>query len=637
MFVPHSPHCANRRSQRFAGMLGAAIAVFFVTLSSGLHHREVDQTRLLYILAGAAVAAALVFVMRRLMTPDRDESSASPAAASPAADASHEDRHVTLLIIVAIVAGLLALGLFLALTPRAAASQEAINPPVAVPQSAYILARGADTIIVERVTRTRASVSGDLMIKGQARLIFTAQLAAGPFVPTMTFRAWGAGASLDTPPIQSGTQTMTADSAFIVVQTPTGERKLAKAITKRPLPILNNDFAMFELAIQRARTMGGTKATVPMFALTGGVQLDVTVEFTGADSCIVHIAGQETRFGIDANDLITGGTIPSQSIVISRVDGAAADKISIGRADYSAPAGAPYTAEEVTVKTPMGHVLTGTLTLPNGAKGKVPAVVTITGSGQQDRDEYISLVPGYRIFRQVADTLGRRGIAVLRLDDRAINGSGGDVTKATSEDFANDIRAGVAFLRARPDIDGARIALVGHSEGGIIAPMVASTDPKLAGIVLMAGTAYVGRRVIDFQLRNTVMGDGAISASDAEKSKSLATLKEQFDSTSGKLPWMKFFLTYDPSATAQKVKVPVLIMQGATDQQVTPEQAPLLEQAFKRGGNKDVTLKVFKDRNHLFLQDPSGFPGGYVKLKDGRVDNEVMGTLADWLVAHLTP
>jgi hypothetical protein len=606
------------------------IAVFFVALSGGLRHRQVDQTQLMYILAGAAVAAALVFMMRRLMTPDRDESSASPAA-----DASHEDRHYSLLIIVAIVAGLLALGLFLALTPRAAASQEAINAPVAVPQSAYILARGADTIIVERVTRTRASVSGDLMIKGQARLIFTAQLAAGPFVPTMTFRAWGAGASLDTPPIQSGTQTMTADSAFIVVQTPAGERKLAKAITKRPLPILNNDFAMFELAIQRARAMGGTKATVPMFALTGGVQLDVTVEFTGADSCIVRIAGQETRFGIDANDLITGGTIPSQNIVITRVDGAAADKISIGRADYSAPAGAPYSAEDVTVKTPAGHVLTGTLTLPKSAKGRIPAVVTITGSGQQDRDEYISLVPGYRLFRQVADTLSRRGIAVLRLDDRAINGSGGDVLKATSEDFANDIRAGVAFLRARPDIDGARIALVGHSEGGIIAPMVASTDPKLAGLVLMAGTAYTGQRVIDFQLKNGVMGAEQIPA--AQKDSALRAVRAEFDSSTGKLPWMKFFLTYDPSATAQKLKTPVLIMQGATDQQVTPEQAPLLEQAFKRGGNKDVTLKVFKDHNHLFLQDPSGFPGGYVKLKDGRVDNEVMGTLADWLAAHLKP
>jgi len=606
------------------------IAVFFVALSGGLRHRQVDQTRLLYVLAGAAVAAALVVMVRRIFTPEHDESSASPAA-----EASHEDRHYSLLIIVAIVAGLLALGLFLALTPTAAASQQAINAPVAVPQSAYVLTRGADTIIVERVTRTRAAITGDMTIKGQARLIFAAELVDGPFVPTFTFKAWGAGASTDSPPLQSGTQTMTADSAFIVVQTPAGERKMTKAISNRPLPLLNNDFAMFELAIQRARRAGGTTAKVPMFALSGGVPLDVTLEFVGKDTCVMRVAGQETRFGIDASGLITGGAIPSQNIVIARVDGAAADKISIGRADYSAPAGAPYTAEEVTVHTPAGHVLTGTLTLPKSAKGKVPAVVTITGSGQQDRDEYISLVPGYRLFRQVADTLSRRGIAVLRLDDRAINGSGGDVMKATSEDFANDIRAGVALLRARPDIDGARIALVGHSEGGVIAPMVASTDPKLAGIVLMAGTAYPGQRVIDFQLKNGVMGAEQIPA--AKKDSALKALVAEFDSTTAKIPWMKFFLTYDPSVTALKVKTPVLIMQGATDQQVTPEQAPLLEQAFKRGGNRDVTLKVFKDPNHLFLQDSSGFPGGYVKLKDGKVDGEVMGTLADWLAAKLKP
>jgi uncharacterized protein len=630
MFVPLSHRCARGRSQRLAGVLASVIAVFFVALSGGLRHRQVDQTRLLYILAGAAVAAAFVFMMRRLMTPERDDASASPAA-----DASHEDRHYSLLIIVAIVAGLLALGLFLALTPRAAASQQAMAAPVAATQSAFVITRGVDTLVVERVTRGRSSITADLNAKAASRIVFTAEVAAGPFVPLLSFKAWGPGAPADAPPIQSGTQTMTADSAFIVVQGAAGERKVTRAITNRPLPLMNNEFTMFELAIERARTQGGSKATVPMFALSAGVQLDVTFEFVGADSCIVRIAGQETRFSIDAHGLIAGGVVPAQNVIISRVDGAAVDKIAIGRPDYGAPAGAPYTAEDVTVKTPMGHVLTGTLTFPKNAKGKAPAVVTITGSGQQDRDEYIPLVPGYRIFRQVADTLGRRGIAVLRLDDRVINGSGGDVMKATSEDFANDIRAGVAFLRARPDIDGARIALVGHSEGGVIAPMVASTDPKLAGIVLMAGTAYTGQRVIDFQLKNSVMGTEQIPA--AKKDSALKALVAEFDSTTAKLPWMKFFLTYDPSATAQKVKTPVLIMQGATDQQVTPEQAPLLEQAFKRGGNKDVTLKVFKDRNHLFLQDPSGFPGGYVKLKDGKIDGEVMGTLADWLSAHLKP
>jgi hypothetical protein len=289
----------------------------------------------------------------------------------------------------------------------------------------------------------------------------------------------------------------------------------------------------------------------------------------------------------------------------------------------------------VVVQTPKGHVLSGTLTIPLNTKGKVPAVVTITGSGQQDRDEYISLVPGFRLFRQVADTLGRRGIAVLRMDDRAINGSGGDVQTATSADFADDIRAGIAFLRARADIDGARIALVGHSEGGMIAPMVASTDRALKGIVLMAGPAYTGQRIIDFQLKNGVMGAPAIPAD--KKDSALKAVKAEFEAASGKAPWMQYFLTYDPIPTAKKVRTPVFIMQGATDQQVTPDQVPVLAQAFKDGGNADVTTKVFAERNHLFLHDPVGFPGGYVKLTNGRIDGEVMGALAEWLVARLKP
>lgn len=169
----------------------------------------------------------------------------------------------------------------------------------------------------------------------------------------------------------------------------------------------------------------------------------------------------------------------------------------------------------------------------------------------------------------------------------------------------------------------------------MIAPLVASTDPKLAAIVLMAGPAYTGQRIIDFQLKNGIMG--AESIPTAGKDSALKATTAQFDSTSAKVPWMKYFLAYDPVPTAKRVKTPVFIMQGGTDQQVTPDQAPVLEQAFRAGGNKDVTMRVFRDRNHLFLQDPSGFPGGYVKLTNGKIDGEVMGELAEWLVVRLKP
>lgn len=628
MFIPMNRGGSSRGARAASIVVGVVGAM----LAAGLHANKdltLSTPWVSIAVAGIVLAVALVFVVRLVSARDDQPAPGEPREAS-------EFSHHLMLVIVAIVAGLLALGLFLALTPRAAASQEPMAAPAAIPQSAYVLTRGSDTIVVERVTRGRSSISGDITMRGQARMTFIAQTTAGPRVPELSFKVWASGASIDTPPLQSGTLSFTADSAAMAVNVGGTERRMARAVTRDPLPLLNNEFALIELAVQRARAQRATSATVPMFALSGaGVQMDVTIEFVGADSAVFRVAGQESRLRVDANGLIAGGVIPSQNIVLTRVDGAAADKIAIGRPDYGAPASAPYTAEEVTVRTPAGHVLTGTLTVPKNAGRKVPAVVTITGSGQQDRDEYIPLVPGYRIFRQVADTLGRRGIAVLRLDDRAINGSGGDVLKATSADFADDIRAGIAYLRARPEIDGARIALAGHSEGGMIAPLVASTDPTLAGIVLMAGPAYTGRRIIDFQLKNGIAGAEQIPA--ASKDSALKATAAEFDSTTAKAPWMKYFLAYDPVPTAKQVRTPVLILQGATDQQVTPDQAPVLEQAFKEGGNKDVTTKVFKDRNHLFLMDPSGFPGGYVKLTSGRIDGEVMGTLADWLVARLKP
>src|SRR5215472_5896491 len=142
--------------------------------------------------------------------------------------------------------------------------------------------------------------------------------------------------------------------------------------------------------------------------------------------------------------------------------------------DYSAPPGAPYTAEEVTVNTPMGHTLAGTLTLPKGASRAQPvgAIVTITGSGPEERDEAIG-IDGYRPFRQFADSLARRGIATLRMDDRGTGASKGTFKGATSADFGEDIRAGLAYLRTRPEIDTTHLGLLGHSEGAIIAPIVA--------------------------------------------------------------------------------------------------------------------------------------------------------------------
>jgi len=206
------------------------------------------------------------------------------------------------------------------------------------------------------------------------------------------------------------------------------------------------------------------------------------------------------------------------------------------------------------------------------------------------------------------------------------------VQGATSADFADDVRSIVAWLKARPDIDARKIALVGHSEGGMIAPMIAAGDPSIKAIALLAGQAYSGRRVMMFQNREAI--DQA-PLTPAQRDSIWATVPSRLDTLATTNKWIGFFMTHDPVATARRVKQPVLILQGDTDHQVTPEQADTLAAAFKAGGNRAVTMKRFPATNHLFLPDPSGLFSGYGALTDTKVRREVLGTLADWLVATL--
>jgi len=305
------------------------------------------------------------------------------------------------------------------------------------------------------------------------------------------------------------------------------------------------------------------------------------------------------------------------------------------RADYSAPAGAPYTAADVTVPTPMGHTLAGTLTMPKNAAGRVPAVVLITGSGGQDRDSHMPLIADYRFFRQIADSLSRRGIAVLRMDDRGIGGSGGVEPGVTTEDFADDIRAGVQWLRARPDVDPARVGLIGHSEGGIIAPMISAGDARIAAVGLLAAPSWTGRRISDMQVRDALVRRG-LSAAAVDSAQATAIAEREV--VAGTMPWLRWFLDHDPLPIARRVRAPVLILAGATDLQVTAEQAEELGAAVRAGGNRDVTVRVFPGLNHLFLRDEAGTadPALYAALPDKRVPPEVIGALADWFVERLS-
>jgi pimeloyl-ACP methyl ester carboxylesterase len=167
----------------------------------------------------------------------------------------------------------------------------------------------------------------------------------------------------------------------------------------------------------------------------------------------------------------------------------------------------------------------------------------------------------------------------------------------------------------------------------MIAPMVAATDPALRAIVLMAGPAHTGRAILKYQ--QEYAADSMLHLSGAQRDSAVRKMSQQLDSAAAAEPWIHFFLDYDPVATAKRVKQPVLILQGATDRQVTPEQAVELAAAFRSGGNGDVMMKPFPSTDHLFLADPVGNPSGYAGLPSKNVRVEVLGTIADWLATHL--
>jgi len=504
-------------------------------------------------------------------------------------------------------------------------------------RGAFILVQRGDTVAIERFARTADSVAADLVVKAQGRIVYVGKIAPDFTFSRMTLQFYLPSAAPDAPPVQTAVLTMKGDS--VIAEIGAGAQKQTQRLKTVAGAVMlpRSTTAAFEQLTMMLRAhkppLGPTDSmTVPIFATSGGATVNVSLKPLGRDSVIASGAGQVYRLAVDASGRILGGVEPTASLSISRVDAATAAKLSLGKPDYSAPADAPYVAEEVTIPISAG-MLGGTLTLPRNAKSKVPAVVTITGSGQQDRDEYIPVAGGYRPFRQIADTLSRRGIAVLRLDDRGIGASTASPMTSTSADFADDIRAAIAYLRTRSDIDPARIALIGHSEGGLIAPIVAATDKRLKGIVLMAGPADNGRKIIRYQQRYAVEHDTTLTA--AKRDSLLRVGQAQLDSLADRNPWTKFFLTYDPTATARKVTAPVLILQGANDRQVTADQAPRLAAAFRAGGNRDVTVHVFPNRNHLFLTDPDGNPQGYTRLTVNKIDGEVLGVLADWLVKRL--
>ena len=516
---------------------------------------------------------------------------------------------------------LIFLGAVLATTARAQSA----------PAYHFVYLRSTDTLGTEVVTPGPSSIVGLLTMRG-APVMRWEQQHTNTNPGRLTLAVFAPGTPTTGLPTQNIVVNMVGDSARLTISANGTTNEQALLSATGAVALVGNSVLHTALMADHAR--GANKASLPVFLTNGGRTITATVAEQG-DTTVFSIAGMAARILWDINGGPREMVIPAQNLRVVRTTGSPSVPTAPATIDYSAPANAPYTAENVVIPTPRGYTLAGTLTRPKGqgnAAAKIPAVVTISGSGSQDRDSRISIVPNYAPFRDIADTLSRRGIAVLRFDDRGVGASGGASSRenATSADFADDVASAVAYLRTRADIDGTRIALAGHSEGGFIAPMVAAKDPKLRAVALLAGPAYNGRRILEFQNENAIKG--ATQLTDTQRDSIRRTVPKGLDSLAAANTWMGFFMKTEPSAALRRVKQPTLVLQGDTDQQVTPEQADSIVTILKGSGNTRVTVRHFPATNHLFLVDPSGAPAGYTSLKDTRVRREVLGALADWVV-----
>jgi len=332
-----------------------------------------------------------------------------------------------------------------------------------------------------------------------------------------------------------------------------------------------------------------------------------------------------------------------------------------------------YYIENVTFQNKKDNIsLGGTLTLPS-KEGKFPVVVLISGSGAQNRD---SELLGHKSFLLIADYLTKKGIGVLRFDDRGVGESKGDRNVATTKDFATDVSAAVEYLKTRKEINTKKIGLIGHSEGGMIAPMVAANSKDISYIVLLAGTGIPGDELLmqqtylvgkaagmseeDLQTAST---SNAKIYSIMKKEKNLEEAKKQltaiiqasFDELPSDQkpsqpeidsiitqqlaviasPWFQFFVSYDPALILKDVKCPVLVLNGEKDVQVPSKiNTQAIKNALQKGGNKKVTVVEFPNINHLFQECTTCTVDEYEKIEQ-TFSPIVLKQISDWIAVQV--
>jgi len=325
----------------------------------------------------------------------------------------------------------------------------------------------------------------------------------------------------------------------------------------------------------------------------------------------------------------------------------------------------PYDVEDVSYENKdVSHEnnaihLAGTLTLPRG-QGPFPAAVMITGSGPQDRDETLL---GHKPFWIIADYLTRRGIAVLRVDDRGVGKSSGDSFRATLDDAAGDVLAGVEYLKGRKEIDPNHIGVIGHGEGGTIGPVAAARSAEIAFVVMLAGTGVTGEQVVYRQgeliQRAAGASDAALAQTRTLQETVFGTIRTEKDeaAAAGKLraaldrfglpaaavdgtiaqwnsPEMRSMLVFDPAQALSKVKAPVLALNGSRDLHVSPQQnLPAIAAALAQGGNTDFAIMELPGLNHVFQRCSKCTVDEYSELEQ-TFSPTALAIIGDWIMLH---
>jgi fermentation-respiration switch protein FrsA (DUF1100 family) len=347
----------------------------------------------------------------------------------------------------------------------------------------------------------------------------------------------------------------------------------------------------------------------------------------------------------------------------------------------------PYRSEDVRFRNEaVGIELAGTLTLPAG-DGPFPAAILVSGSGPQDRDETLF---DHKPFLVLADHLTRAGIAVLRYDERGVGESEGDYSTATTKDFTDDVLGAIEFLQGRPEIAPSEIGIIGHSEGGMVAPWAAVRNPKIGWIVLLAGPGVNGEQILYSQGKLLMEAEGAERFAVERQSLIQRTMLELLkeapangertelrqraldlltrrlqeqtqqepegdlagdplatpESEAGQAslralieaslavmdtPWFRFFLVHEPGPVLEQVKCPVLAINGEKDRQVDPRlNLPAIEAALKRGGNSRVTIKELAGLNHLFQSCQTGAVSEYQTIEE-TLSPQLLETVEQWI------